>query len=93
MKKDEIVTALRCCGNCDVNECKPCPLRANAECQIKLTHAAANLIENQLREIDALMKANDSLAGYGTDGKGCGDEGGTGCLKRKSYGMRSRQGH
>ena len=61
MTKDEIVTALRCCGNCDVDECKPCPLRANAECQIKLTHAAADLIENQQRHIEALMKANDSL--------------------------------
>ena len=61
MTRDEIVTALRCCGNCDVNECKPCPLRANTECQIKLTHAAADLIENQQRHIEALMKANDSL--------------------------------
>lgn len=61
MTRDEIVTALRCCGNCDVNECKPCPLRANTECQIKLTHNAADLIENQQRHIEALMKANDSL--------------------------------
>lgn len=58
MTRDEIVTALRCCGNCDVDECKPCPLRANAECQIKLTHAAADLIENQQREIEALRWAN-----------------------------------
>ena len=61
MTRDEIVTALRCCGSFDVNECKPCPLRANAECQIKCTHAAADLIENQQRHIEALMKANDSL--------------------------------
>ena len=61
MTRYEIVTALRCCGNCDVNECKPCPLRANAECQIRLTHTAADLIENQQRHIEALMKANDSL--------------------------------
>lgn len=61
MTRDEIVTALRCCGNGDVNECKPCPLRANAECHIKLTHAAADLIENQQNHIAALMKANDSL--------------------------------
>lgn len=61
MTRDEIVTALRCCGNCDVNECKPCPLRANAECQIRLTHTAADLIENQQNHIAALMKANDSL--------------------------------
>ena len=61
MTRDEIVTALRCCGNCDVNECKPCPLRTNTECHIALTHAAADLIENQQRHIEALMKANDSL--------------------------------
>ena len=61
MTRDEIVTALRCCGNCDVNECKPCPLRANAECQIRLTHTAADLIENQQRHIDALLQANAAL--------------------------------
>ena len=61
MTTGEIVTALRCCGNFDVNECKPCPLRVNAECQIKLTHAAADLIENQHRHIETLMRANDSL--------------------------------
>ena len=61
MTRDEIVTALRCCGHCDVNECKPCPLRVNTECHIALTHAAADLIENQQRHIEALMKANDSL--------------------------------
>ena len=61
MTRDEIVTALRCCGKCDVNECKPCPLRTNTECHIALTHAAADLIENQQRHIEALMKANDSL--------------------------------
>ena len=60
MTRDEIVTALRCCGNGDVNECKPCPLRTNTECHIALTHAAADLIENQQRHIEALMKANDS---------------------------------
>lgn len=61
MTRDEIMTALRCCGNCDVNECKLCPLRTNTECHIALTHAAADLIENQQRHIEALMKANDSL--------------------------------
>lgn len=61
MTRDEIVTALRFCGSYDVNECKPCPLRTNTECHIALTHAAADLIENQQRHIEALMKANDSL--------------------------------
>ena len=61
MTREEIVIALRCCGNCDVNECKLCPLRTNTECHIALTTAAADLIENQQRHIEALMKANDSL--------------------------------
>lgn len=61
MTRDEIVTALRCCGSYNVNECKPCPLRTNIECHITLTHAAADLIENQQRHIEALMKADDSL--------------------------------
>ena len=61
MTREEIVAALRCCGNCDVDECKKCPLRAKIACQIKLTHAAADMIENQQRHIEALMKANDSL--------------------------------
>ena len=61
MTRDEIVTALRCCGNCDVNECKPCPLRANTECHIALTTAAADLIENQQRHIEALIQANAAL--------------------------------
>ena len=61
MTRDEIVTALRCCGNCDVNECKLCPLRTNTECHIALTHAAADLIENQQRHIEALLQANAAL--------------------------------
>lgn len=31
MPRDEIVTALRCCGSYDVNDCKPCPTREEAE--------------------------------------------------------------
>ena len=61
MTRDEIVTALRLCGSYDVNDCKPCPFRTNTECHIALTTAAADLIENQQRHIEALMKANDSL--------------------------------
>ena len=61
MTRDEIVTALRCCGSYDVNDWKLCPLRTNTECLIALKTAAADLIENQQRHIEALMKANDSL--------------------------------
>lgn len=61
MTRDEIVTALRCCGSYDVNDCKLCPLRTNTECFIVLKTAVVDLIENQQRHIEALMKANDSL--------------------------------
>ena len=63
MTRDEIVTALRCCAepgrdcdeDCPMNEisCEPC--------RTVLAPSAADLIENQQREIEALMKANDSL--------------------------------
>ena len=61
MTRDDIVTALRCCGSCDVDECKSCPLRADSECQIKLTHDAADLIEDQQRHNEALIQANAAL--------------------------------
>lgn len=61
MTRDEIVTALRLCGSYDVNDCKPCPLRTNTECHIALTTAAADLIENQQRHIEALLQANAGL--------------------------------
>ena len=45
----------------DDNDCKLCPLRTNTECLIVLKTAVVDLIENQQRHIEALMKANDSL--------------------------------
>ena len=66
MTREEIVTALRCvavCGGCDCPECESrhigsgiCVLDQN-----EYFYAAADLIENQQRHIEALMKANDSL--------------------------------
>lgn len=63
MTRDEIVTALRCCAkpgrdcdeDCPMNEisCEPC--------RTVLAPSAADMIENQQRHIEALMKANDSL--------------------------------
>ena len=61
MTRDEIVTALRCCVSYDINDCKLCPLLTNTECLIALKTAVVDLIENQQRHIEALMKANDSL--------------------------------
>lgn len=61
MTRDEIVTALRCCDGGEYDECNKCPLRDGINCHNLLDLAAADLIENQQRHIEALMKANDSL--------------------------------
>ena len=60
MTRDEIVTALRCCaGNAGCNEC-PIGLD-DPYCIEKMVGLSADLIENQQRHIEALMKANDRL--------------------------------
>lgn len=67
MTRDEIVTALRCCADIDGEfECSTtCAFFKTSDelgdCCTKKNVAAADLIENQQRHIDALMKANDSL--------------------------------
>ena len=55
------MTALRCCDGGEYDECNKCPLRDGINCRNLLDLAAADLIENQQRHIEALMKANDSL--------------------------------
>ena len=68
MTRDEIVTALRCvavCGGCECHECESRHI-GSGTCvldQNEYFSAAADLIENQQRHIEALMKANDSLKG------------------------------
>lgn len=65
MTRDEIVLALRCCasgvdcakGNCAFLK----PNGAFGECTKNKNTAAADLIENQQRHIEALMKANAAL--------------------------------
>ena len=60
MTRDEIVTALRCCEQ--RQKCEgACPLIAEVGCIEKAMGYAADLIENQQRHIEALMKANNSL--------------------------------
>ena len=67
MTKDKIVTALRC--HCDAIETGVCPKDkcpsferpARYKCAGVVCGEAADLIENQQRHIEALMKANDSL--------------------------------
>ena len=61
MTRDEIVTALRCCGGGEYDECNKCPMCDGINCCDLLDLAAADLIENQQRHIESLMKANDSL--------------------------------
>ena len=67
MTRDEIVTALRC--HCDAIETGACPKDkcpsferpARYKCAGVVCGEAADLIENQQRHIEALMKANDSM--------------------------------
>ena len=60
MTREEIITALRCCEQ--RKKCAgACPLVAESRCIGKAMGYAADLIENQQRHIEALMKANDSL--------------------------------
>lgn len=61
MTREEIITALRCCAKNLLSECPNCKMYYEANCIVKLKTAAADLIENQRRHIEALMKANDSL--------------------------------
>ena len=61
MTRDEIVTALRCCAKGLLSECPNCKMYDEANCIVKLKTAAADLIENQQRHIEALMKANAGL--------------------------------
>lgn len=59
MSKDEIVTALRCC---DEGECHGCTIHNDKQrCQERVLDAAADLIENQQREIEVLRQANEGL--------------------------------
>ena len=59
MTRDEIVTVLRCCAE---GECHGCTIHNDQQrCQERLLDAAADLIENQQRHIEALMQANAGL--------------------------------
>lgn len=67
MKRDEIVTALRC--HCDAIETGACPKDkcpsferpARYKCAGVISGEAADLIENQQRHIEALLQANAAL--------------------------------
>ena len=61
MKKDEIVTALRCCVSIPPDCCKSCPAAPENGCEDAIKVHAADLIENQQRHIEALMQANAAL--------------------------------
>lgn len=59
MTRDEIVTALRCCAE---GECQGCTIHNDTQrCQERVLAAAADLIENQQRHIEALLQANAAL--------------------------------
>lgn len=61
MTRDEIVAALRCCTAINADMCNDCPCHHKNGCEDLAKTAAADLIENQQRRIEALLKANDSL--------------------------------
>ena len=65
MTRDEIVTALRCCASPEVNCKGNCAIfgmsSPNNDCSQKKNTAAADLIDNQQRHIEALMQANSAL--------------------------------
>lgn len=61
MKKDEIVIALRCCADVSLCKCCNCELYCEKNCVGVLKNAAADLIENQQRHIEALLQANAAL--------------------------------
>ena len=67
MTREEIVTALRICSN-PKTTCKGCPLDGPGDglivgtaCFDFVSARAADLIENQQREIEALRQANEGL--------------------------------
>ena len=60
MTRDEIVTALRCCAE---GECHGCTIHNDKQrCRERVLDAAADLIENQQREIEALKSALHEMA-------------------------------
>lgn len=74
MTREEIVTALRCCafnGEDSCKHCTECPA-AGDDCESELQFAAADLIENQQREIEALRWSNEGVSGDVDDEQGCG---------------------
>lgn len=59
--REEIVTALRCCSRNFLSGCCDCKMYYEVNCIVKLKTAAADLIENQQREIEALRWTNEGL--------------------------------
>lgn len=63
MTRDEIVTALRCCAG---DSCEGCPYDKiftveDAKCIGKTMGYAADLIENQQRHIEEMLRADDAM--------------------------------
>lgn len=63
MTREEIVTALRCCAEPGRDCEEDCPMNeiSREPCRKVLAPAAADLIENQQREIEALRWANGGV--------------------------------
>lgn len=63
LTREEIVTALRCCAEPGRDCEEDCPMNeiSREPCRKVLAPAAADLIENQQREIEALRWTNEGL--------------------------------
>jgi hypothetical protein len=74
MTRDEIVTALRCCAE---GECHGCTIYNDKQsCQERVLDAAADRIEAQVKEIDALrnelcLKCGNYTLGHEGACNGC----------------------
>ena len=63
MTREELVKALRCCASNGAYYrlyCDECPADVG-DCETAVKFSAADLIENQQREIEALRQANEGL--------------------------------
>lgn len=61
MRDQELVNALRCCADDSLCKCCNCELYCEKNCGGVLKNAAADLIENQQRHIEAQAKEIDAL--------------------------------
>lgn len=76
LTREEIVTALRCCAADKCNECRlNFVYPKGGDCIRRMTTAAADLIENQQREMEALRRADNPSVPFGDTSPYTGEAG------------------